>query len=109
MEHWKENLDLENMDPDFLSIRSMFISGSLKNMYQLVKHSPTKISKLLGLNYDAYHTKLLNPEKFSLLHINILAFALHINPNIINTLIQKQIEPKVIEKIDKFKKSSLKK
>lgn len=104
MAAWKEDFNLEDMDPDFLSIRSMFISGSLRNMYQLVKHSPTKISRLLGLNYDAYHTKLQNPEKFNVFHINILAYAIKVDPNLIYDLIQKQIEVQVAEKADKFKK-----
>jgi len=104
MANWEKNVELEGMDPDFLSIRSIFISGSMSNMYQLVNYSPTKISKLLGLNYDAYHTKLANPEKFSVLHINILSYVLQIDPTIINDIIQKEIKDKVLEKIKKFQK-----
>jgi len=105
MATWKESIELEKMDPDFLSIRSIFISDSISNMYQLVKHSPTKISKLLGLNYDAYHTKLVNPEKFSVLHINVLAYAIQIDPEIIHNIIQKETEHKVLEKIKKYKQN----
>lgn len=102
MANWKENVDLKNLDPDFLSIRSIFISGSMTNMYQLVNHSPTKISRLLGLNYDAYHTKLANPEKFTVLHINVLSYVLQLDPIIIHNVIQSEIETKVLEKIKKF-------
>jgi hypothetical protein len=106
MANWKESIELEKMDPDFLSIRSIFISGSLSSMYQLVKHSPTKVSKLLGLNYDAYHTKLVNPEKFSVLHINVLAYAIQIDPTVIYDIIQKEAEQKILEKIKKYKDKS---
>jgi hypothetical protein len=105
MANWKESIELDKMDPDFLSIRSMFVSGSISTMYQLVNHSPTKVSKLLGLNYSAYHTKLVNPGQFSILHINVLAYAIQIDPNIINEIIQKQIEIKTLEKIKKFNKT----
>jgi len=108
MADWKENIDLEQMDPDFLSIRSIFISGSISNMYQLVKHSPTKISRLLGLNYDAYHTKLLNPEKFSILHVNVLAYAIQVDPIVIQEIIQKETRSKVLEKFKRFKQPAKK-
>ncbi|MDQ0640183.1 hypothetical protein QF042_003748 [Pedobacter sp. W3I1] len=102
---WKENIELDKMDPDFLSIRSMFVSGSIATMYQLVSYSPTKVSKLLGLNYSAYHSKLVNPGQFSVLHINVLAYAIQIDPNIIHDIIQNQIEEKIQEKMKKFKKT----
>ncbi|WP_412467476.1 hypothetical protein [Pedobacter sp. KLB.chiD] len=99
---WKESIELDKMDPDFISIRSMFISGSISTMYQLVNYSPTKVSKLLGLNYSAYHTKLVNPEQFSILHLNVLAYAIQIDPNIIQNIIQQQIEDKILDKFKKF-------
>lgn len=102
MANWRGDFDIDKLDPDFFSIRSMFMSGSISKMYQLVKHSPTKISKLLGLNYDAYHTKLLSPERFSLLQINLLAYAIQIDPSMIHEIIQKEIEVKVLEKYKKF-------
>lgn len=105
MSIWKEDIELDKMDPDFLSIRSMFVSGSISTMYQLVSYSPTKVSKLLGLNYSAYHTKLVNPEQFSVLHINVLAYAIQIDPNIIHDLIQNQIIEKIQEKLKKFRKT----
>ena len=102
MAEWIGNIDLDGMDPDFISIRSLFLSGSISKMYQLVKHSPTKVSKLLGLNYDAYHTKLVQPEKFSILHINVLAYAVKIDPMIIFEIIQKETSSRVREKYQKF-------
>lgn len=102
MSEWGAKLDLETMDSDFISIRSLFVSSSISKMYQLVKHSPTKVSKLLGLNYSAYHTKLLDPSKFCEIHINTLAYAIQINPVIIHDLIQNEIEQKVIANYEKY-------
>ncbi|WP_316848922.1 hypothetical protein [Pedobacter agri] len=105
MADWEIDFDTQRMDPDFFSIRSMFLSGSISKMYQLVKHSPTKISKLLGLNYDAYHTKLTNPEKFNVLHINLLAYAIQIDPVIISNIIQEEIKNKTLEKYNHYIKT----
>jgi len=99
MDVWNNNENLDDLDKDFLSIRSLFLSGSIPNMYKLVKHSPTKVAKLLGLNYSSYHSKLVDPEKFTLFHINVLAFAVRIDPNVIHDIIQKQIQEKVIKRI----------
>ena len=107
MAEWKGKIDVDNMDADFISIRSLFLTGSISKMYQLVKQSPTKVSKLLGLNYEAYHTKLVHPEKFSVLHINVLAYAIKIDPTIIYEIIQKETTVTVSDKFHKF--SSLKK
>lgn len=73
-------------------------------MYQLVNRSPTKIAELLGINYDSYHDKLQNPEKFTTFHINTMAYVFKIDPNIINDIIQKEILEKVIAKVSKFEK-----
>lgn len=104
MGEWNIKIDLEEMDSDFVSIRSLFISASISKMYQLVKQSPTKIARLLGLNYEAYHDKLLNPEKFTELHINTLSYAIQIDPVIIHNIIQREIRYKVEIKIKKFEK-----
>ena len=108
MAEWNGTLDIECMDPDFISIRSLFLSGAITKMYQLVKHSPTKVSKLLGLNYDAYHTKLVHPEKFSILNINVLAYAIYIDPVIIYEIIQKETSSRILDKYNKFSSLSKK-
>ncbi|WP_231426441.1 hypothetical protein [Pedobacter sp. Leaf250] len=104
MEYSDPNESLEDLDADFLAIRSLLLSGSIKSMYKLVTLSPTKIARLLGLNYASYHSKLVNPEKFTEFHINILAYAIHIDPNVIHNVIQHQIQLKVIERVEKFRK-----
>jgi len=60
-------------------------------IWRIWKIDPTKVAQLLGLNYDSYHDKLSNPEKFTSLHINIMAYAFRINPDIIHNVIRKQI------------------
>lgn len=102
MAEWNKKIELDEMDEDFLAIRSLFLAGSVNKMYRLAKQSPTKVSKLLGMNYESYHEKLLNPEKFSELHINTMAYAIGIDPTIIHDVIQKEIRDKVEEKMKAF-------
>jgi len=95
MAEWGKLKQLETLDADFISVRSLFLSGSITKMYQLIKQSPTKIAKLLGLNYSSYHSKLVDPEKFTEFHVNLLAYAIQIDPAIIHEIIQKEIQEKV--------------
>ena len=90
------------IDPNFEDIQTLFLSGKISKMYQLVKRSPTKVAKLLGINYEAYHNKLSNPEKFTVFHINTMAYAFRIDPNIIHDVIQKEIQDKVKVKVKDF-------
>lgn len=90
------------IDPKFEDIQTLFLSGRITSMYQLVKRSPTKVAKLLGINYESYHHKLSNPENFTEYHINLMAYAFRIDPNIIHDVIQKQIIEKVKIKLELF-------
>lgn len=103
MAEWKKVDTEENMEAAFISIRSMFLTGSVKKMYQLIDHNPTKLSLLLGMSYKSYHIKLQYPEKFSQMQIMTLSYAINIDPNLINDIIQKEVEKKVIEKFKKFR------
>lgn len=51
---------------EFEAIKAMFETGKIKRLTQLEKLSPTKLSKLLGINYGRYIEKLHNPELFAL-------------------------------------------
>ena len=51
---------------EFEGIKAMFETGKIKKLTQLEKLSPTKLSKLLGINYGRYIEKLHNPELFAL-------------------------------------------
>lgn len=104
MAEWSNLANTDTLDADFLSVRSLFLSGSVTTMYKLVKQSPTKIAKLLGLNYSSYHSKLVDPEKFTVFHINLLAYALKIDPSIIHNVIQKEIQDKVKSRFGEIEK-----
>lgn len=105
MANWENMLEDDEsnfVDPKFEDIQSLFLTGKIKKMYQLVKRSPTKIAELLGINYDSYHTKLVSPEKFTTLHINTMAYVFKIDPNIINDIIQKETLEKVLLKVKSY-------
>jgi hypothetical protein len=92
------------IDSKFEDIHILFLSGKITTMYQLVSRSPTKVAKLLGINYDSYHSKLKNPENFTEYHINTLAYAFKIDPDLIHNIIQKEIREKVVAKVAEFEK-----
>jgi len=102
MGNWNLPNDEHSFDPNFEDIQTLFLSGRITTMYQLVKRSPTKIAKLLGVNYEAYHNKLSNPEKFTEFQINLMALAFRIDPDIIHNVIQKEIVGKVKDRLKIF-------
>lgn len=104
MANWSTNINLDGMDSDFLAIRSLFESGHIKKMKQLEEQAPTKMAKLLGLHYNSYLDKLNGPEKFSVKHINTIAYACRLDPTIIFDVIQNEIKTMIKEGVDKFLK-----
>lgn len=58
---------------EFEAIKAMFETGKITKMAQLEKLSPTKLSKLLGINYGRYIEKFHNPELFALRELVKLA------------------------------------
>lgn len=102
MAQWK-NIDQKDIDASFKAIQSLFVTGSIEKMYQLIDHKPTKIAKLLGMSYKSLHEKLKEPSKFTQLHILTLSYAIQVDPNIINDVIQKESLKRVVDKIKKFK------
>lgn len=99
MADWNKNFENINLDPDFLAIRSLFESGYIKRMALLKEQSPTKIAKLLGLQYNSYLDKLDFPEKFLVKHIYLLALSCQIDPNIIFNIIQKETQTRIAERL----------
>lgn len=79
-----------NIDPDFLAIKSLFESGIIKSMKLLEKQGPTKMAKALGLRYNSYLDKLNNPQKFTLSHIFKIADLCELNPDLVYQVIKKQ-------------------
>jgi hypothetical protein len=103
MAEWHPEKDKYIMlDEDFDNLHNFFLSGKATKMYQLVKKSPTKVAKLLGLNYGSYIAKLRNPEKFTVMHINLLAYAINIDPDKIHNIIQKELTVQIEGLFEKF-------
>lgn len=63
----------DDMNIEFEAIKAMFETEKIKKMSQLERLSPTKLSKLLGINYGRYIEKLNNPELFMLRELMKLA------------------------------------
>lgn len=80
----------ENIDPDFLAIKSLFESGIIKSMRLLEKQAPTKMAKKLGLQYNSYQEKLIDPSKFTIKHIFNMARLCDLNPDLIYKIIKNQ-------------------
>ncbi len=74
-ELWSMSSGLNDIELE--AIKAMFETGKIKKMSQLEKLYPTKISRLLGINYGRYIEKLNNPEFFSL--VELIKFAAIIN------------------------------
>ena len=64
---------------EFEAIKAMFDTGKIKKLVQLEKLSPTKLSKLMGINYGRYIEKLHNPELFVVKEVLKLSHILDIN------------------------------
>ena len=79
-----------NVDSDFIAIKSLFEAGNVKTMRLLEEQAPTKMAKNLGLNYNSYLDKLINPEKFAIKHIFKMAKSCELNPDLIFDIIKKQ-------------------
>lgn len=77
---------------EFEAIKAMFETGKIKKMGQIEKLSPTKLSKLLGINYGRYIKKLHNPELFVIKEVMKLAEIIDIDFKIILDSIAKELK-----------------
>jgi len=84
--------DGQHKDTTLISIGAMFETGRIKKMYILAELYPTKIAKLLGINYGRYMVKLSHPDKFTVGEILRLAKLLNINPDLITKIIYSEIK-----------------
>lgn len=101
MAEWK-NTDNEKLDPAFAAIRSLFLDGTIDSMYKMIDYSPTKVASLFSMSYRTYHDKLREPWRFSVLHILLLANVIRIDPEVINSIIQKESEKEIKVKIELY-------
>lgn len=78
----------EESKHQFVVLKSMFLSGSVKRMRDIEKLYPSQVSKALGMNHSRYIHKLYNPEEFKFKNIKALANLINIDIQIIlNVLI----------------------
>ncbi|OAQ41968.1 hypothetical protein A5893_02285 [Pedobacter psychrophilus] len=94
MANWTYKFNEDIRDGDFLAIKSLFEAGHVRKMALLKEQSPTKIAKLLGLQYNSYLDKLDNPEKFTVKHIFKIALVCQIDPCLIFDIIQIEVQNK---------------
>ena len=86
---------INNIDSDLLAIKSLFEAGLVQKMRLLEEQAPTKMAKLLGLNYNSYHDKLINPEKFTIRHILLIAKLCNLDANIIFEVVKNEVKNKI--------------
>ncbi|MBS1738451.1 MAG: hypothetical protein JSS98_17860 [Bacteroidetes bacterium] len=81
----------EGKSNQFVAIRSMFLSGSIKRMKDIEMLYPTLVAKTLGINHSRYIQKLYKPEEFSIKQIIAMSVILELNPQMILDVILKQV------------------
>ncbi len=81
----------EEKKSQFVAIKSMFLSESVKRMKDIEKLYPSKVSKALGINHSRYIQKLYNPEEFKFKHIYDFAKLINIDIQLILDVIIKEL------------------
>ena len=83
----------EVKNSQFIVIRSMFLSDSVKKMKDIEKIYPTLVAKALRINHSRYIQKLYNPQEFTIQHLIALSNLLEMDIQLIWEVILKQISP----------------
>ena len=83
----------EEKNSQFIAVRSMFLSGSIKKMKDIEKLYPTEIAKSLRINHSRYIKKLYNPQEFTVRHLVDLSNLLELDIQVIWDVISRQISP----------------
>lgn len=81
----------EEKNTQFIAIKSMFQSGSVKRMKDIEKLYPTVVAKSLRINHSRYIQKLYKPNGFTIRQIDDLAKLLDINIQVILDVIIKEL------------------
>lgn len=79
----------------YLSLKALFESGSVKKMKDIEELFPTMIAKDLGMNHSRYISKLYKPELFSYGQIFKLALMLNVEPQVISNVINQELTTKM--------------
>ena len=80
----------EDKSKQFIAIRSMFVSGSVKRMKDIEKLYPTLVARTLKMNHSRYIQKLYKPEEFTIKQIVVLSNILDLSPQVVLDVIMKQ-------------------
>ncbi len=90
----------EEKNSQFLALKSMFLSGSVKRMKDIEKLYPTLVAKTLRINHSRYIQRLYKPEGFTIGQLDDLAKLLDIDIQLILDVVVKQLNspPKVVKK-----------
>lgn len=81
----------EKNNPKRTTLKSVFLTGSIKRMEDLREFSPTYVVHSLGFNHSKYLEKLGKPEMFTIKEIISIAELIDINPQIIMSIILNQL------------------
>ena len=81
----------EEKNTQFIAIKSMFQSGSVKRMKDIEKLYPTVVAKSLRINHSRYIQKLYKPDGFTIRQVDDLAKLLDINIQVILDVIIKEL------------------
>jgi hypothetical protein len=81
----------EEKNSQFLAIKSMFLSGSVKRMKDIEKLYPTMVAKSLRINHSRYIQKLYKPDSFTIRQLDDLAKLLDIDIQLILEVVIKQL------------------
>ena len=78
----------------YLSIKSMFEAGNVRQMKDIEELFPTSLSKDLNMNHGRYIERLHKPEKFSYQQIFKLAALINVDPKIVSDVIVAELKRK---------------
>ena len=81
----------EEENDQFVAIRSMFLSGSVRRMKDIEKLYPTAMAKTLRINHSRYIHKLYHPEGFTFKQLVTMANILELDIQIIIDVIIRQL------------------
>ena len=81
----------EEKNSQFLALKSMFLSGSVKRMKDIEKLDPTLVAKTLRINHSRYIQRLYKPEGFTIGQLDDLAKLLDIDIQLILNVVVKQL------------------
>jgi hypothetical protein len=84
----------KSVNKTYLSIKSMFEQGNVRQMRDLEQLFPTSLSKDLNMNHGRYIERLHNPEKFSFNQIFKFASLINVDPKIVSDVIISELKKK---------------